>query len=146
VEVLTHQAHSGTIAPAVPAPPHAAERVPAAADPLAACTRALYRGRQGHLLLTGRKGVGKSTLVRELARRAAGGEVPILAGRQFFWIDAAQFGAEDSRAERPFRPEQGIEYARQAMSRLQQPFTREFEARFREISVELPWACRCLRG
>jgi ATP-dependent Clp protease ATP-binding subunit ClpA len=60
-------------------------------------TRALYRRSNRHVLLTGLKGVGKTTVVRELARRAARGEIPFLADRRFLWIDAKNVGPEDSR-------------------------------------------------
>jgi hypothetical protein len=59
--------------------------------------RALRRS-PGHVLLTGLKGVGKTTHVRELARRAAAGEIPFLAGHRFLWIDCQNVGPEDSRA------------------------------------------------
>jgi hypothetical protein len=83
--------------------------------------------------------------VRELARRAAGGEVPFLAGRRFVWIAAATVGPEDSWSERPFRLERGIDIARKVTSHLQQPFTRGMEARFREIALESR-RVECVKG
>jgi ATP-dependent Clp protease ATP-binding subunit ClpA len=52
-----------------------------------ALTRALYRKTNNHVLITGLRGVGTTTLVRELARRAAAGEIPFLARRRFLWVD-----------------------------------------------------------
>lgn len=60
-------------------------------------TRALYRRSNRHVLLTGLKGIGKTTVVRELARQAAHGKIPFLADRRFLWIDAKNVGPEDSR-------------------------------------------------
>ena len=67
-------------------------------EPYASLARCLYRRTQGHVLLTGDDGVGKTTVVRELARLAAEGEVPFLTGRRFLWLDCSNIGAEDSRA------------------------------------------------
>jgi len=62
-----------------------------------AMQRVLYRRKTRHLLLTGLKGVGKTWAVRELARKAAFGEVPFLADHRFLWIDCKNVGIEDSR-------------------------------------------------
>lgn len=63
-----------------------------------AIARVLYRRQQRHVLITARQGTGKTAIVRELARRAAIGEVPFLKDRRFLWIDASNVGPEDSRA------------------------------------------------
>eukprot|EP00913_Durusdinium_trenchii_P013340 g12521.t1 len=60
--------------------------------------RALFRRERRHVLLTREKGVGKTAVIRELARRGAAGEIPFLADTQFLWIDASNVGPEDSRA------------------------------------------------
>ncbi len=59
--------------------------------------RALHRRRGRHVLLTGERGVGKTAVVRELARRAAAGEIAFLRGVRFLWIDCTNVGPEDSR-------------------------------------------------
>jgi len=50
--------------------------------------RTLHRRSGNHALLTGERGVGKSTIVAEMARRAADGEIPFLQGKRFLWVDA----------------------------------------------------------
>lgn len=60
--------------------------------------RALYRKTRRHVLVTGAKGVGKTTFVRELARVAATGSIPFLRGKRFVWIDCQFVAREDSRA------------------------------------------------
>lgn len=59
--------------------------------------RALYRKTRRHVLVTGAKGVGKTTFVRELARVAAEGQVPFLIGKRFIWIDCHFVSRDDSR-------------------------------------------------
>lgn len=51
-----------------------------------------------HVLVTGNKGVGKTTLIRLLALKKAQGECPFLASDRFLWIDCSNVGPEDSRA------------------------------------------------
>ncbi len=53
-----------------------------------AICRGLHRRQAQHLLLTGERGVGKSTIVAELARRAAQGQIGFLREKRFIWIDA----------------------------------------------------------
>jgi ATP-dependent Clp protease ATP-binding subunit ClpA len=59
--------------------------------------RALHRRQARHVLLTGERGVGKSTVVAELARRAAAGHIPFLAGRRFLSISCRYFPPDESR-------------------------------------------------
>jgi ATP-dependent Clp protease ATP-binding subunit ClpA len=63
-------------------------------DPL---TRALYRQGKNHVLITGLRGVGKTTLVYELARRAAAGQINFLKRRRFLWVDCQDATPEGSR-------------------------------------------------
>jgi hypothetical protein len=60
--------------------------------------RGLHRQRKGQVLLTGDRGVGRTTLVRRLAAAAAQGRFPGLAHRRFVRLDVANVGPEDSRA------------------------------------------------
>jgi ATP-dependent Clp protease ATP-binding subunit ClpA len=60
--------------------------------------RGLSRRRCRHLLVTGQRGVGKTTLVCELARRAAAGEIPCLQDSHFLWVDCQDVAPEESRA------------------------------------------------
>jgi hypothetical protein len=52
-----------------------------------AITRALHRRQGNHVLLTGERGVGKNTILAELARRAAAGRIPFLASSRFLRVD-----------------------------------------------------------
>lgn len=65
---------------------------------LSEMARALCRQRKGQVILTGDRGVGKTTLVRRLAADVSRGEFPRLAGRRFVRIDVSNVGPEDSRA------------------------------------------------
>lgn len=60
--------------------------------------RALYRKTRRHVLITGAKGVGKTTFVHELARVASTGKFPFMQGKRFIWIDCQYVAREDSRA------------------------------------------------
>jgi ATP-dependent Clp protease ATP-binding subunit ClpA len=60
--------------------------------------RALYRRTRRHVIVTGPKGVGKTTFVRELARIAASGRFPFLQEERFIWVDCQYVAREDSRA------------------------------------------------
>lgn len=59
-------------------------------------TRALHRGTDNHVLITGPRGVGTTSLVRELARRAASGEIGFLARKRFLWADCRDVPAAES--------------------------------------------------
>jgi ATP-dependent Clp protease ATP-binding subunit ClpA len=52
-----------------------------------ALSRGLHRRTNNHVLITGQRGVGTTTLVTELARRAACGEIPFLARKRFVRVD-----------------------------------------------------------
>lgn len=65
---------------------------------LSKMARALCRQRKGQVILTGDRGVGKTTLIRRLAAEVARGEFPRLADRRFVQIDVSNVGPEDSRA------------------------------------------------
>lgn len=52
-----------------------------------ALCRALHRSTDHHVLITGLPGVGRTTLLRELARRAATGEIPFLRRKRFVRVD-----------------------------------------------------------
>jgi tRNA A37 threonylcarbamoyladenosine biosynthesis protein TsaE len=58
--------------------------------------RALHR-RAHHALLVGERGVGKSTVVTEFARRAAAGHFPVLAGRRFLSVDGRHVPPDEAR-------------------------------------------------
>jgi ATP-dependent Clp protease ATP-binding subunit ClpA len=60
-------------------------------------TRALYRRRNNHVLITGLRGVGKTTLVWDLARHAALGNIPFLKRKRFLWVDCQDISPSDSR-------------------------------------------------
>lgn len=68
-------------------------------DPYEAMTRALYRRRNNHVLVTGLRGVGKTTLVQELARRAAAGEIPFLKRKRFLWVDCQDVAPHESKSK-----------------------------------------------
>lgn len=60
-------------------------------------TRALYRRINNHVLITGLRGVGKTTLVWELARRANAGEIPFLKRKRFLWVDCRDVASHESK-------------------------------------------------
>ena len=63
-----------------------------------AVARVLHRRSAHHLLLVGERGVGKTTIVTELARRAAAKHWPFLAKARFLVVDARFIPADESRA------------------------------------------------
>lgn len=58
----------------------------------------LFRKDSRHLLISGLKGVGKTSTVIEFARLVATGRFRFLQGHRFIWFNAAHVGPEDSRA------------------------------------------------
>jgi len=60
-------------------------------------TRALFRREQNHVLITGLRGVGKTSLVWELARRGANGDIDFLARKRVLWVDCATVSPAESR-------------------------------------------------
>ena len=59
--------------------------------------RILHRRRCRHVVITGDRGVGKSAVVAELARRAGCGEIPFLSTKRFIWVDARYVPVHESR-------------------------------------------------
>lgn len=89
MEDLTTTTRSGRLPSIIPRSPRAL---------LDDAVRTLYRKTQRHVLITGPKGVGKTTFVRELAKVAAEGQIPFLRNSRFVWIDCQYVSREDSRA------------------------------------------------
>ncbi|RMG22395.1 MAG: ATP-dependent Clp protease ATP-binding subunit [Methanobacteriota archaeon] len=58
--------------------------------------KALHRRTQNHVLLTGMRGVGKTTIAKDIARRAAIGEIPFLKGKRFLWVDCQSVAPGES--------------------------------------------------
>ncbi|MDT0447085.1 AAA family ATPase [Streptomyces johnsoniae] len=58
--------------------------------------RALHRTVGNHVLLTGESGVGATTLLRELARRAADGTIPFLRRKRFLHVDCQDVAPAES--------------------------------------------------
>jgi ATP-dependent Clp protease ATP-binding subunit ClpA len=64
-----------------------------------AVIKALFRRTNNHVLITGHSGVGRTTLVRELARRAAAGDIAFLRHKRFLWVDCRDVSTVDSGAK-----------------------------------------------
>jgi ATP-dependent Clp protease ATP-binding subunit ClpC len=84
-EDLTHTARTGGIPEA-----------PGLDEPVEAITRALFRRSGNHVLITGHGGVGRTALVRELARRSAGGKIAFLRHKRFVWADGRDVAPADA--------------------------------------------------
>lgn len=96
---LTEEALAGRLAPAVDRREASfGERTANSPDPYEWISRALYRRQRQHVLITGLKGVGKTRLLWEFARRAADGQFPFLRDARFLWVDCKHVGPEDSRS------------------------------------------------
>src|SRR5262249_54242697 len=52
-----------------------------------------------HVVITGQRGVGTTTLVKELARRAAAGEIPFLGRKRFLLVDCRNVSTAESGAQ-----------------------------------------------
>jgi hypothetical protein len=59
--------------------------------------RILHRSQANHVLLVGERGVGKNTIVAELARRGANGQPTFLADKRIITIDCRYVCPDDSR-------------------------------------------------
>ena len=60
--------------------------------------RSLFRSGSRHMVLTGNKGVGKTSVLREFARRAAIGLYPFLSDKRLIRLDCSAVPPEDGRA------------------------------------------------
>lgn len=92
VEDLTAAVRSGAVPAAV------VESSPNGGNVYLRLARVLCRQAQNHVLLIGDRGVGKTALLRELARRAWSGEVPFLKERRFVRVDCSLIPPDDSTA------------------------------------------------
>ncbi len=95
---LTSLAQGGKLLPAVTGAADGPNgSVGSCSNLIDAMARALFRRRCRHILVTGQCGVGKTTVVWELARRAAAGEISFLKDERFLWVDAQDVSPEESR-------------------------------------------------
>jgi ATP-dependent Clp protease ATP-binding subunit ClpA len=85
-EDLTYRARTGTLSRALHFDPYFKK-----------ITKALYRRGNNHVLVTGLRGVGKTALVWELARRASEGEFPFLKRKRFLWVDCREVATSESK-------------------------------------------------
>jgi ATP-dependent Clp protease ATP-binding subunit ClpA len=91
-EDLTHRAQTAEMPPDSPF-----DGEPGYDQLFEAITRALHRRQAPHVLLCGERGVGKATVIAELARRAIVGKIPSLQGRRFLQVDCRHTPPEESR-------------------------------------------------
>jgi ATP-dependent Clp protease ATP-binding subunit ClpA len=89
---LTHRART-----AEPGPNYPFDGEPQYESLFDAMARVLHRTKSHHVLLSGERGVGKSAVIAELARRAASGMLPFLADKRFLTIDCRFIAPDESR-------------------------------------------------
>lgn len=77
---------------------HRSSGIDGASSVVSVAAQILFRQDRRHLLITGMKGVGKTSAVVEIARQAATGRFHYLRDHRFIWLDATHVGPEDSRA------------------------------------------------
>ena len=65
--------------------------------PLEQIKRGLHKRDNNHILITGPAGVGKTTIVRELARKIAAEEISFLRNKKVLWVDCSEITPEESR-------------------------------------------------
>ncbi len=85
-EDLTHLARGGEFAEA-----------PFLDDIIDRVCRALYRRQANHVLIVGDHGIGKTTVVRELARRAVEGEIGFLERKRIVRVDTSNVPPEEAK-------------------------------------------------
>src|SRR5205823_1879555 len=93
-EDLTYQARHRSQVPAITLQYQKRDKALKSYDPYDVINRALHRREKNHVLITGLRGVGKTTLVREVARRAAFGEIPFLKNKRFLWVEGQDVSHE----------------------------------------------------
>lgn len=98
-EDLTHLAQTQQLSPTIRATVNNAKINKNAPDNYETITHILYRREKNHVLITGQRGVGKTTLIKELARRAVQEEYPFLKQKRFIWIDCQNVAAYESRKQ-----------------------------------------------
>lgn len=60
--------------------------------------RILFRTKRGHVLVTGPRGVGKTTLIHQLGRRVRQGDFPFLKKCKMLLLDVSNVGPDDGKA------------------------------------------------
>lgn len=65
--------------------------------PIEQIKRGLHKRDNNHILITGQAGVGKTTIVRQLAWQIAHDKIPFLRRKKILWVDCAEINPEESR-------------------------------------------------
>ncbi|HVB25179.1 MAG TPA: AAA family ATPase [Ktedonobacteraceae bacterium] len=94
-EDLTYLAHIGGISRSIPI--NSQKKSKYGNDPYDLINRALHRHEKNHVLITGLQGVGKTSLVREVACRAAVGSIPFLKQKRFLRVDCQDVSSYESK-------------------------------------------------